>query len=206
MLVKKIKGDDQYWYNEFGLLHREDGPAHISYCGKKTWYNKGIIHRVDGPAVEFFDGTKFWYLNDKYHREDGPAREWPAGISFRNYKEWYLNGELYSTEDEWKKALVKFKIKTARSNFVTEKETNIDFGYHKDKITKGEFGKISKIQEELEELIDANKQGIVIMEHAELSDLYGAIEAYSESLGLSMDDLAKMSQATRRAFQSGQRQ
>lgn len=80
-------------------------------------------------------------------------------------------------------------------------------GYHKAKIEKGVNGEISKIQEELDELKDAEQQDIKVMQLAELSDLIGAIELYLEDKfpDISLDDLIKMKDATKRAFQTGRR-
>jgi len=78
-------------------------------------------------------------------------------------------------------------------------------GYHINKIEKGELGKTSKIQEEVYELIDAEKQGSKIMQLVELSDLYGAIESYCETLNISMEELKKFSDITKRAFKNGRR-
>ncbi len=78
-------------------------------------------------------------------------------------------------------------------------------GYHVDNIPKGVLGRSSKITEELAELIDAEKQGVRIMVAVELSDLYGAIEAFALTQGLTMDDLKNMSNVTKRAFQNGTR-
>jgi hypothetical protein len=78
-------------------------------------------------------------------------------------------------------------------------------GYHIRTITRGVLGDISKIREELEELEDAHEQGVVLMELVELSDLYGAVKARVEKLGHSMDDLARMSAVTERAFKNGRR-
>jgi hypothetical protein len=78
-------------------------------------------------------------------------------------------------------------------------------GYHIREIKKGELGKSSKIQEELDELVDSEMQSNKIMAMLELSDLYGAIEAVAQSYGLSMEDLKVMSDATKRAFRSGVR-
>ena len=80
-------------------------------------------------------------------------------------------------------------------------------GYHFADIPKGDYGTISKIQEELLELQDAMDQGNKIMALTELSDLYGAIEGFIErnSLGVTMRDLEIMSHATKRAFESGHR-
>lgn len=79
------------------------------------------------------------------------------------------------------------------------------YGYHTTEIKKGEFGKTSKIREELEELEDAERQGIKIMVHAELADLFGALEAVAEKYGLTMHDLHSMAMATKRAFLVGHR-
>lgn len=80
-------------------------------------------------------------------------------------------------------------------------------GYHLTHIPKGEVGEISKIQEELHELVDAAAQNVKVMELVELSDLVGAVEAYLERHhpGTTLDDLRAMSDVTRRAFRSGRR-
>ncbi len=78
-------------------------------------------------------------------------------------------------------------------------------GYHLTEIQKGKLGEISKIQEELEELKDAELQESKVMISVELSDLYGAIEAYAVKHGLTMDDLKKFSTITKRAFINGKR-
>lgn len=75
--------------------------------------------------------------------------------------------------------------------------------YHLKKIKKGELGKISKVQEEVLEYMDAEKQKCKIMQELELADIYGALEALAESHGLKMKDLKKMSHITKRAFKSG---
>lgn len=78
-------------------------------------------------------------------------------------------------------------------------------GYHKRQIKRGELGKISKVQEEIEEFLDAKEQGIKIMETLELSDIYGALESVAESYGLTMEDLKLMSDRTKESFKSGER-
>lgn len=80
-------------------------------------------------------------------------------------------------------------------------------GYHLDNIPKGEIGEISKIQEEVLELQDAFTQGVRVMTLCELSDLYGAMEAFLERYydDITMDDIRQMSEVTRRAFRSGER-
>ena len=78
-------------------------------------------------------------------------------------------------------------------------------GYHNTKIKKGVLGESSKIQEELDELKDAEKQKCKILAHVELSDIYGALEACAENHGLTMADLKQMADLTKRAFKSGSR-
>jgi phosphoribosyl-ATP pyrophosphohydrolase len=78
-------------------------------------------------------------------------------------------------------------------------------GYHITKIPKGQLGHLSKIKEEILELEDAELQGSKIMIHVELADLYGAIEAYAERQGLTMNDLKYFSDITKRAFRNGAR-
>jgi len=80
-------------------------------------------------------------------------------------------------------------------------------GYHVADIPRGEFGESSKLLEEVHELIDAEKQGIRVMQLCELADLVGAIGGYLQAHfpDVGMEDLVAMAHATARAFQSGQR-
>ncbi len=80
-------------------------------------------------------------------------------------------------------------------------------GYHLDNIPKGVLGELSKVQEELWEAEDANRQGARIMLLVELSDMVGAIEAVlsREFPGFSLYDLIKMASLTKRSFLSGER-
>ena len=78
-------------------------------------------------------------------------------------------------------------------------------GYHLEEIVKGKIGESSKILEEVQELIDAEQQGVRIMVLVELSDLIGAIEAYlvQNFPDWSMGDLSSMAAVTARAFRVG---
>ena len=78
-------------------------------------------------------------------------------------------------------------------------------GYHTKPIQKGVLGSTSKIQEELDELNDAVEQGVKILIHCELADLYGALKLVVENHGLTMDDVRRMSELTASAFQEGER-
>jgi hypothetical protein len=80
-------------------------------------------------------------------------------------------------------------------------------GYHKREIKKGIIGELSKIYEEVEEIKDAEEQGIDIMLLVELSDMIGATQLYLEKYhpSITIEDLIKMSEVTQRAFKSGGR-
>lgn len=79
-------------------------------------------------------------------------------------------------------------------------------GYHVTNIDKGVLGEDSKIVEEFQEWQDAENQGSSIMELVELSDLYGAIEAYLKNkFNMHIDQLSTFSNITKRAFQNGHR-
>ena len=80
-------------------------------------------------------------------------------------------------------------------------------GYHVKRIKKGTYGEFSKIVEEVEEFHDATKQGNKIMAITELSDVIGAISGYLEKHfpDFSLEDLVIMAEATKRAFETGER-
>ena len=80
-------------------------------------------------------------------------------------------------------------------------------GYHLARIPRGEVGEASKVAEEAAEFADAVAQGVSVMALVELSDLYGAMDAYlaRHHPGTSMEDLRRMSEVTRRAFLNGRR-
>ena len=59
--------------------------------GDKEYYNnEGLLHREDGPAVIYKNGPKCWYLNGKRHRIDGPAIERPNSIN----NNWFYHGKF----------------------------------------------------------------------------------------------------------------
>lgn len=80
-------------------------------------------------------------------------------------------------------------------------------GYHKQSIKKGNYGQVSKIQEELDELVDAIQQNNKIMALVELSDIIGSINGYLEQNfpALTIQDLIIMANATKSAFLDGSR-
>lgn len=79
-------------------------------------------------------------------------------------------------------------------------------GYHKRKIDKGVLGEFSKIQEEIEELQDAAEQENKVLILVELTDLIGAIQAYTETkYNIGLNDLMKFNKLTQEAFREGKR-
>lgn len=78
-------------------------------------------------------------------------------------------------------------------------------GYHLREIPRGVLGETSKIREELEELEDAEAQGVRLMAMVEMADLYGALQARAAKYGVTMQDLSAMNAVTERAFQNGRR-
>lgn len=80
-------------------------------------------------------------------------------------------------------------------------------GYHIKEITKGVVGELSKVYEEVEEVKDAEGQGVELMVLVELSDLIGSVQLYLEKHhpSVTLQDLIKMSSVTQRAFKTGGR-
>lgn len=56
----------------------------------------GQLHRVDGPAIEWDSGTVEWYLDDRLHRVDGPAI-----IRADGSQEWWVNGQRLTGFEVW---------------------------------------------------------------------------------------------------------
>src|SRR5208282_4000465 len=54
------------YQNNFGKLHREDGPAIIFPDGDTSWFYLGVLHRTDGPAIDWKVENRFvWSLHGK---------------------------------------------------------------------------------------------------------------------------------------------
>ncbi len=75
------------WEDEYGDLHRDDGPAFIEPDGTQRWFQRGKLHREDGPAMVMPNGAQAWLQHGKLHRDDGPAEIWPGGTQY-----WYWHG------------------------------------------------------------------------------------------------------------------
>lgn len=80
-------------------------------------------------------------------------------------------------------------------------------GYHLKPIEKGVLGEASKVQEEVEEFMDAVEQDVSIMALVELADLMGAVIAYlaKHHPTMTLYDLLAMNEVTARAFKNGKR-
>ncbi|QYC52431.1 hypothetical protein [Salmonella phage SSBI34] len=80
-------------------------------------------------------------------------------------------------------------------------------GYHLVDIEKHAYGTSGKVMEEVQEFMDAEKQGVKLMALQELSDIIGAIKGYLEKNHptVTMEDLEAMAKVTKRAFESGAR-
>lgn len=64
-------------------------------------------------------------------------------------------------------------------------------GFHIRPITKGTYGELSKVREELEEAEDAEAQGQKLILLTELADIVGAVEGVAIAHGFTLDDLLK---------------
>jgi hypothetical protein len=71
---------NQYWYNEDGQYHRENGPAKFFVSGSQVWYIDGRRHRDDGPAFIDENGYQEWHVNDRRYFDNKTFQE-TAGIS-----------------------------------------------------------------------------------------------------------------------------
>lgn len=78
-------------------------------------------------------------------------------------------------------------------------------GYHITQIQKGTLGELSKVREEFEEAVDAHCQDNPVMLLLELADMLGAIEAVAAKYNITLADLVRMHEATKRAFTDGTR-
>ena len=85
------------WEDEYGDLHRDDGPALIEPDGTQRWFQRGKLHREDGPAVVMPNGAQAWLQRGELHRDDGPAETWPGGTQC-----WYWHGQQVPEEEHAK--------------------------------------------------------------------------------------------------------
>lgn len=78
--------------------------------------------------------------------------------------------------------------------------------YHTREIDRGEYGELSKIYEEVEEVKDAEFQTNPILVLCELADLIGAVDGYvKKHHNMSIEDVLKMAKLNQKAFEYGYR-
>lgn len=88
-----FKYQEQYYYDQDGCFHRDDGPA-IFFPGeedKGSWWRHGELHRIGGSAINVN-----YYQYGLLHREDGPAYQDPKNP---NHKQYWLFGKKYSKQE-----------------------------------------------------------------------------------------------------------
>lgn len=102
----------EFWKNDKGELHREDGPAITNFYENEVkrnehWYLNDMLHRENGPAyVNFYynDGSieeEGWYRYGELHREDGPAII-TCDIYKKTNEYWLIKGQNITDEvNEW---------------------------------------------------------------------------------------------------------
>lgn len=74
-------------YTVKDMLHRVGRPAEVSAEARyRVWAEYGMLHREGGPAVEYTNGSRYWYNYDKLHRLGGPAIEAANGDRY-----WFEN-------------------------------------------------------------------------------------------------------------------
>lgn len=62
-------------------------------------------------------------------------------------------------------------------------------GLHAREISRGVYGELSKVREELEEAEDAQEQGLDLMLFMELADIIGAVEGVAVKYGITLEQL-----------------
>lgn len=77
--------------------------------------------------------------------------------------------------------------------------------FHERPISKGEYGKLSKVREELEEAEDAEEQEQLLMLLIELSDIVGAVKGVAESYDFPFEEIVKNAELRCRVERDAQR-
>ena len=72
--------------------------------------------------------------------------------------------------------------------------------FHVMPVRRGTYGELSKVQEELDEALDAETRGQKLLLMIELSDIIGAVAGVAERHGYSLDDLIQFSELRRNVF------
>jgi len=83
-------------------IYREgDRPAMFDSDGDRFWFIDNHYGREgDKPAVMYADGHQSWWHKGRLHRTTGPAVIMSDGAEL-----YYLKGEEFKTEKEWRDAV-----------------------------------------------------------------------------------------------------
>lgn len=83
-----------------------NGGPYINSWKDECWYKNGFLHREDGPAIISYnskdDIEKFWCIDGRCSRLDGPAI-----IRGNGLEEWWIDGMEYTKEEYDKEILVR---------------------------------------------------------------------------------------------------
>ncbi|GEM_PF-3781912 len=94
------------YFNEWGELHREGGPALVAYDKKgnvveEHWKRNGEYFRSDGPAeIDYYESGQIRFVNyynekGEEHRDDGPSNITYHENGSLNIERWNQNGNLH---------------------------------------------------------------------------------------------------------------
>jgi len=75
--------------------------------------------------------------------------------------------------------------------------TTVKWKFHEKEIKKGILGELSKIQEELDEALEAEGRNQDLLLILELADIIGAVGLVSEKYGISLDQLVTFAKLRR---------
>ena|SRR3989338_1540728 len=91
-----------------GHIHRQDGPAIITYNRNyivtADWLKHGVVHNIKNPArICYYYGhggleTEEWYENGNMHRLDGPAQMWYDYNGIIHAETWCKDGKTQRTD------------------------------------------------------------------------------------------------------------
>lgn len=97
------------YYNDKGIIHREDKPAMIKYYKDGTlemvaYFENGMHHRLNKPAqAYYFKNGQIkeinYYVNGNLHRENGPAKITYNLSGQLTGKHYFINGKKIYNKD-----------------------------------------------------------------------------------------------------------
>jgi hypothetical protein len=66
------EAENEFWYDDDGNYHRDNGPAIIynSRYGNSEWQQHGKLHRLDGPAIDFRYRKEYYIDGERINCKD----------------------------------------------------------------------------------------------------------------------------------------